>query len=304
MIHDGPELLTIGQLASRTGLPVRTIRYWSDAGALPVVDRSPGNYRLYDAASVARLELIRTLRDLGLGLDDVRAVVGGEITVAQVAARHVSALDAQIRSLKVTRAVLTTVAKRGSSAEEMTLMNKLARLSAAERKRIIDTFTAEVFGGLDTTDPDIRTRLQFGIPDLPDDPTVDQVDAWVEMAELLQDPEFRRGMRKVIEFNAAGRTPKTPPGTSLWFMSRLVHLAGDARGRGIAPASQEARDVLGELLGDADRGEVLERMLSASQADVSRLRDLIARVRGLEESPQYREEFAWVVAALEAELGR
>ncbi len=302
MIHDGPGLLTIGQLARRTGLPVRTIRYWSDAGVLPVVDRSEGNYRLYDAESVARLELIRTLRDLGLGLDDVRAVMAGQTTVAEVAARHVSALDAQIQSLKVTRAVLTTVAKRGSTAEEMTLMNKLAKLSAAERKRIIDTFTAEVFGGLDTTDPDIRTRLQFGIPDLPDDPTADQVDAWVEMAEMLQNPEFRRGMRKVIEFNAAGRTPATPPGTSLWFMSRLVQLAGDARGRGVAPESAEAREVLAELLGDADRAAVLDRILSASQTQVSRFRDLIARVRGLEQSPQYREEFAWVVAALRAEL--
>ncbi|SDJ75121.1 MerR family transcriptional regulator [Streptomyces indicus] len=304
MIDDGPELFTIGQLARRTGLPVRTIRYWSDAGALPVVARSEGNYRLYDAASVARLELVRTLRDLGLGLDDVRAVLAGQVTVAQVAARHVRALDAQISSLKVTRAVLATVAARGSTAEEMTLMNKLARLSAAERKRIVDEFTAEVFGGLDTTDPDIRTRLQFGIPDLPEDPTPEQVDAWVELAEMLQDPGFRRSMREVIEFNAAGRTPATPPGSSLWFMSRLVHHAGEARRRGVAPDSAAAREVLAELLGDADRAHVLELMRSASQAEVARLRELIARVRGVAEGPRYQEEFAWVLAALEAELGR
>ncbi|WP_199545820.1 MerR family transcriptional regulator [Streptomyces sp. N35] len=304
MIHEGPELLTIGQLARRTGLPVRTIRYWSDVGALPVVDRSEGNYRLYDAESVARLALIRTLRDLGLGLDDVRAVVGGEITVAQVAARHVSALDAQIQSLKVTRAVLTTVAKRGSTAEEMTLMNKLARLSAAERARIIDEFTAEVFGGLDTTDPDIGTRLRFGIPDLPDDPTAEQADAWVEMAELLQDPGFRVSMRQVIEFDAAGRTAETPAGTSLRFMSRLVQLAGDARSRGVAPESDGAREALGDLLGDADRAAVLAWIRSADAARVPRLRELIAQVRGMGAAPHYQEEFTWVVAALEAELSR
>ena len=158
MIDDGTGLLTIGQLSRRTGLPVRTIRYWSDEGALPPVTRSEGGYRLYDAGSVARLELIRTLRELGLGLDDVRRVVAGETTVAEVAATHVAALDAQIRSLKVTRAVLSTVARRGSTAEETTLMNKLARLSAAERKHIVDDFMAETFDGLDTADPDIRTR--------------------------------------------------------------------------------------------------------------------------------------------------
>jgi DNA-binding transcriptional MerR regulator len=145
--HDGTGLLTIGELARATGLTVRTIRYWSDEGALPPVTRSAGGYRLYDAASVARPELIRTLRELGLGLDDVRKVLAGETTVAQVAAGHVAALDAQIRSLKVTRAVLSSVARRGSTAEEMTLMNKLARLSAAERRRILQELVDEMFHG-------------------------------------------------------------------------------------------------------------------------------------------------------------
>lgn len=167
---------------------------------------------------MARLELVRTLRELGLGLGDVRAVLAGERTVAEVAAAHVAALDAQIRSLKVTRAVLSTVARRGSSAQETTLMNRLARLSAAERGRIIDDFMEETFGGLDTADPDIRTRLRFSVGDLPDDPTPAQVDAWVELAEMIQDPGFRARMREMIEFNAADRGPQELAGTSVWFM--------------------------------------------------------------------------------------
>jgi DNA-binding transcriptional MerR regulator len=103
MIEDGTGLFTIGQLSRTTGLTMRTSRYWSDEGALPPVARSSGGYRLHDAASVARLELVRTLRELGLGLDDVRRVPAGETTVAEVAATHVAALDAQIRSLRVTR---------------------------------------------------------------------------------------------------------------------------------------------------------------------------------------------------------
>ncbi|MFE9651319.1 MerR family transcriptional regulator [Streptomyces sp. NPDC006365] len=298
MIDDGTRLLTIGQLSRNTGLSVRTIRYWSDAGVLPPVTRSSGGYRLYDAAAVARLELVRTLRELGLGLDDVRRVMAGETTVAEVAATHVAALDAQIRSLKVTRAVLSTVARRGSTAEEMTLMNKLARLSAAERRRIIDDFMEETFGGLDTADPDIRTRMRFGLADLPDDPTSEQVDAWVELAELMQNPAFRARMRKMIEFNAVDRGPDAPSGTSLWFMSRLVQLASEARERGIAPESPQAEEVLGQLLGAADRAAVLERMESATHTEMARFRELTARVRGTGPLPAHREEFAWAVAAL------
>ncbi|MFJ3984049.1 helix-turn-helix domain-containing protein [Streptomyces fungicidicus] len=300
MIDDGTGLLTIGELARATGLSVRTIRYWSDEGALPPVTRSAGGYRLYDAGSAARLELIRTLRELGLGLHDVRRVLTGETTVARVAAAHVTALDAQIRSLRVTRAVLSTVARRGSTAEEMTLMNKLARLSTAERRRIIEDFMAEVFDGIDAADPDIRQRLRFAAADLPDDPTPEQVDAWVELAELIQDPEFRATMRRMIEVNAADRGPDVPSGSSLWFMSRLVRLAGQAVREGVAPDSARAAGVLRELLGDADPSFVLERLSAATNVRVARYRELSALVNGVEPPSSHEAEFGWVVAALRA----
>jgi|GEM_PF-3520757 len=85
-------LLTIGELARRSGVPVRTIRFWSDEGVLPETDRSRSNYRRYDARAVARLDLVRTLRELGLGLDDVRLVLDHRRTVEDVAASHVQAL--------------------------------------------------------------------------------------------------------------------------------------------------------------------------------------------------------------------
>ncbi|GAB2875874.1 MerR family transcriptional regulator [Streptomyces deserti] len=302
MIDEGTGLFTIGELARATGLTVRTVRYWSDEGVLPPVGRSAGGYRLYDAASVARLELIRTLRELGLGLDDVRGVLAGERTVADVAATHVAALDAQIRSLKVTRAVLSTVARRGSTAEEMTLMNKLARLSATERQRIMEEFVEETLHGLDTVDPEIRERMRRTAVDLADDPTPEQVDAWVELAEMLQDPEFRAHMRRAAEFNAADRTPQAPRGRSLWFAKRLVALVGPARERGIDPGAPEAEDVLRELFGDADRAAVLERMTAGFNDRVARYRELLAIVNR-EPAPPHAEDFAWVVAALESRAG-
>ncbi|OIJ67921.1 MerR family transcriptional regulator [Streptomyces mangrovisoli] len=303
MIDDGTGLLTIGELARATGLTVRTIRYWSDEGVLAPVTRSGGGYRLYDAACVARLELIRTLRELGLGLDDVRRVLAGERTVAEVAAAHVVALDAQIRSLKVTRAVLSTVARRGSSAEETTLMNRLARLSAAERQRIVDEFVEEIFHGLDTADPWVRERVRTLGVGLPDDPTPEQVDAWVELAELLQNPEFRAAMRGVIEFNAADRGPDTPAGASAMFLRRLIERAGDARERGVAPDSPEADAVLREVFGEhADRSAVLRRMNPGPE--VARYRELSMAIRGESMPPRHQEEFGWVVEALRAWPGR
>ena len=192
MEDDGP-LLSIGELARRAGLPVRTIRFWSDAGVLPPAARTGGGRRVYDATCVARLELVVTLRELGLGLPDVRRVLDGQVSVAEVAAVHLEALDAQIRALRLHRAVLAVVVKRAADKEEMTLMNKLARMSVAERRQMIDDFLAEVFVGIDAA----RAPRWGAAWNLPDDPSPEQVDAWVELAEMVSDPDFRQRMRQV-----------------------------------------------------------------------------------------------------------
>ncbi|MGH3522519.1 MAG: MerR family transcriptional regulator, partial [Mycobacterium sp.] len=69
-----------------------------------------------------------------------------------------------------------------ASNEETTIMNKLARLSAGERLRLINDFTAEIFAGLDPR-PAQAARWSAA-SDLPDDPSPEQVDAWIELAEL------------------------------------------------------------------------------------------------------------------------
>ena len=116
---------------------------------------------------VARLELVTTLRELGVSLANVRRVLGGQVTAAEVAAIHLEALDTEIRTLRLRRAVVAAVVKRSADGEEMGMINKLARLSAAERRQIVDDFTAEVFCGLDPSPA--RFARWAAAPDLPDD---------------------------------------------------------------------------------------------------------------------------------------
>ncbi|MCX5206227.1 MerR family transcriptional regulator [Streptomyces sp. NBC_00237] len=298
MEDERPDVLTIGRLAHRTGVPVRTLRFWSDEGAIPPVGRSASGYRLYAAEAVARVELVRTLRELGLGLDDVCRVLSGRTTVASVAEAHVTALDAQIRSLKVSRAVLSTVAKRGSTTEETALMNRLARLSAAERTQIVEEFKEEVFGGLD--DPRLRDRLRTYRIELPDDPTPDQVDAWIELAELVRDPGFRARLRTWMELNTPVPGQDAPPGASVWWARQIVQTVAEARRDGVAPGGPEAAEVLSELFRDADRAAVLRSLEAGIEAGAERYRGLVARVRGQHASPDATEELQWLARALRA----
>jgi DNA-binding transcriptional MerR regulator len=109
--------MTIGQLAARTGLSVRTLRFYADAGVLPEATRSEAGYRIFDPDSVPRARLVRTLRELGVSLDDVKRVLAAEVSLAEVAAAHGRALDAQIRKLRLQRAVLGAVARSTDSQE-------------------------------------------------------------------------------------------------------------------------------------------------------------------------------------------
>jgi DNA-binding transcriptional MerR regulator len=75
-------LFSIGDLARRTGLTVRTIHFYSDAGVVPESARTPAGYRRYDHEAVTRLDLVRTLRELGLPLDTVQVTQEVEAAIA------------------------------------------------------------------------------------------------------------------------------------------------------------------------------------------------------------------------------
>lgn len=207
---DDGTLYSIGELARRTGLTVKTIRLYSDRGLVPPADRTPAGYRRYGPDAVARLALVRTLRELGLGLDTIRRVLDRDLPLGRVAAEHAAALDAQIGILRLRRAVLVAAAGREATFEEMERMHQLATLSEAERRRLIDDFLGTVFGGpVDRTGPAAAARRSL-TPELPERPTEEQVTAWVELAELSLDPDFRARMRGWSR-NMRARGPTAPP---------------------------------------------------------------------------------------------
>lgn len=67
--------LKIGELAKRTGCPAETIRYYERQGLLWAPSRSDGNFRLYDAAHVERLQFVRHCRSLDMTLDEIRSLL-------------------------------------------------------------------------------------------------------------------------------------------------------------------------------------------------------------------------------------
>ncbi|MEV3921411.1 MerR family transcriptional regulator [Actinomadura coerulea] len=306
---DGDTTYTIGELAHRTGLPVRTIRFYSDAGVVPPTRRTHAGYRLYDADAAARLDLVRTLRDLGVDLATVRRLLDREVDVGQVAAAHADALDVQIRTLRLRRAVLRAVARRGSTPEEIELMHKLARLSDEERRRIITDFIDESFAGLDLH-PGFAEKMRAALPELPDEPEPEQVDAWVELAELVGDPGFRASVRRMAEFQAAEVARGTVPEDRFAALADLtLEKAKQAAADGIGPDSEAARPIVDELVrayadawDSADdaafRRDLLHRLEIGTDPRTERYWQLLAVINGWPVPPTLTPLYQWFVDAL------
>ncbi|MFB4282375.1 MULTISPECIES: MerR family transcriptional regulator [unclassified Nonomuraea] len=313
---DGDTLYSIGDLARRTGLTVKTIRFYADQGIVPPTGRSPAGYRLYDVAAVARLDLVRTLRDLGLDLPTIREVVDREISLPEVAAAHAEALEAQIRALRLRRAVLRAVARRGSTPEETELMHKLAKLSEDERHRLIGDFLAAAFGDLDA-DPAFAGIMPSMTPELPDDPEPEQVEAWVELAELSRDPDFRARFRRMAELQAADRRAtdrRSGPVVRPDPAALTRDLAAPALAAGLDPAAPEAGPYVTSLTTryahdhglDPDDPGTLRRLLARLEAADDPRREryvrLLAVINGWSPPESLTPALGWFTEALRTRL--
>lgn len=87
--------LTVGQLAARSGVTVRTLHHYEAVGLLRPA-RTDAGHRRYGAAEVERLQQIVSLRTLGLGLNAIHEALGaGSFDPASVVERQRAATAAE-----------------------------------------------------------------------------------------------------------------------------------------------------------------------------------------------------------------
>src|SRR5258708_5672098 len=61
----------IAEVAERTGFSTPTLRYYEQIGLLPVSERTPAGYRLYDDRSIERLTFVARAKQLGCTLEEI-----------------------------------------------------------------------------------------------------------------------------------------------------------------------------------------------------------------------------------------
>jgi DNA-binding transcriptional MerR regulator len=183
-----------------TGVPIKTIRYYAEIDLLPPATTTQAGYRLYSPAEIWRLELVRTLRHVGFGLDDIRRILGGDLDVASAIGWQLEVLEGQLSHLQRLRDLLrqaqTSLPDEERSLQFLHAMGAAVTRDVEQRRRFLASKLHAALGG-DVLPPAWAERLlQTETWSFPAEPTAEQAVAWAELVALLDDPAFVTAMRR------------------------------------------------------------------------------------------------------------
>lgn len=193
-------------------------------------------------------------------------------------------------------------------------MHRLAKLSVDERRRLIDDFLQAAFSGLDVH-PEFAGIMRSMTPELPDNPEADQVEAWVELAELSQDLDFRASMRRIADSHAAERAHGDTVGVCRGPVAAVRDQVSPALVAGVDPASCHADPVVAAVTaqyayvcGDPDdinlRRWLLTRLETVNDPRRERYLQLLAVVNGWQAPESLTPALNWFIQALRARTVR
>ncbi len=105
--------MNIGEVAERSGIPTKTIRYYEDIGFLHP-KRNDNGYRVFEDNELHKLIFIGRARSLGFNIEECRALLAlyddkerGSADVKQIAKEHVKEIERKISDLMAMRDTLT-----------------------------------------------------------------------------------------------------------------------------------------------------------------------------------------------------
>jgi len=136
--------MRIPELARRSGLPARTVRYYADQRLIAAAQTTQGGYRMFDDRSLRQVRFIRRMQQLGLPLTDIAALLRdadrlscGQSSKALVSRlrRQLDAIESQIEELVAVRHELTALVTPGAPtcSDEMCLCGATSGVAGRRR---------------------------------------------------------------------------------------------------------------------------------------------------------------------------
>ena len=105
LVQEAP--IKIGAVAKKSGVPIKTIRYYEELGLLKSSGRTEGRYRLFNPDIFPRLSFIKRAQSLGMSLAEIKEFLDihdqGKLPCEHVKVRleeKISAINQQIQQLQ------------------------------------------------------------------------------------------------------------------------------------------------------------------------------------------------------------
>ncbi|MBR1222126.1 MerR family transcriptional regulator [Bradyrhizobium sp. U87765 SZCCT0131] len=303
---------TIGELSRLTGVSVRRLRFYSDEGLLPPTGRTGSGYRMYAAADLARLDLILALREAGVSLDDIGKLLSRRLALGDVLRLRLDALDAEIRAKRRIACVLrAALAADSPTHHDLRRLWTVTSLSHAEFRTAVERFYDQAAGDLPIDPAWRRQMIDAATPDLPDDPTPAQIDAWTELQAMLADTRYveavKAGMAQMWDgaFDAAAYAAASE---ATFARVREAMTAGEApqsnTGRTIAQDWLQRSAAAMKRTPDAAFLDWQLSQYRTHHARSARYQELLAILRGDDAADPPGAEWRWIVAAMGHLLAR
>ncbi|MCA6092408.1 MerR family transcriptional regulator [Streptomyces sp. SCA3-4] len=187
---------SIADVARMSGTTSRTLRHYDDIGLLPPAWIGSNGHRYYEEAGLLRLQQILLMRELGLGLREIRAVLESQVDqVAALREHHQRLLGERDRLEKLARTVGRTIAELEENKEK----HDMVKINRPEN----------LFEGFETSDPGTDAEVRERWPE-----------AWEESRQAIESMtaedterwqrEVTAQMVRLAEFMVAG-TPVADP---------------------------------------------------------------------------------------------
>ncbi|KQL43613.1 MerR family transcriptional regulator [Brevibacillus choshinensis] len=112
----------VGELAKMAGITIRTLRFYDQIGLFSPSGYSPSGYRLYTEKDISRLQQILSLKELGLSLEQIKAVMAGDqLSLSDIVTIQIDSLKENIRMQQKLLHELENVSSRMQRNEPFTV---------------------------------------------------------------------------------------------------------------------------------------------------------------------------------------
>ncbi|MFC6012029.1 MerR family transcriptional regulator [Nocardia lasii] len=190
---------TIGELAARSGVAVRTIRFYCDEGLLDATRTATG-HRVFDPAAVERLMLLRRLRSFGIGLSAIQDILTGARSIAEVVAAERRTLDDDIDALNHRRALLRAVESGTPDRCDEHLNHLAAVIDPRAAREALITFWRRQLSPLPSSS--IDGFLAMNVPELTPDAPPEHLIAYAELVAAVSNPDVSVSVHDTLRHHA------------------------------------------------------------------------------------------------------